>query len=744
MTGRIVVFDRAGAADGGDVGAAPSWLVDRDAYRAVVVDDVREPDRWAELLAAGAAGDVELLDRSGDQLAGWRKRYAPAGEEVGEPAVRWVCYPWRRAVVRVLAPPHFNLLRLDRNRNKITLAEQERFRRVGVAVVGLSVGHVIAHTLVLEGLCGRIALADFDEIELSNLNRIPASLLDLGVNKAVSAARRIAEIDPYLPVRILPGGAVREEFDVLFDGIDVLVEECDSLDVKLTVRAEARRRRVPVLMETSDLGLLDVERFDLDPDRPMLHGLVRDLSADTLRGLSTEEKIPYVMSIIDAAQVSARMAASLIEVERTVSTWPQLGGDVILGGATVAAAVRRLVLGPELGSGRVRVALDDVLDRLAPPEQPRPVDKSIVGRPDPGAETDLGRRLAAAASLAPSAGNMQPWALHWSSPVMRVGQDHSRKQSVLDVGARGAFVAIGAAVESMCVLATGEGRAVDVRMTPNDVDGLVELQVGAPERRADQKDITLMAMLSRRVTNRRRAEGSVPLSDRRCDKLRAAAGRHGVELSVLRTPDELQAYGQLLGRSDRIRFVAARLQADLVGELRWGHEPPAQRATGLEVATLELNPADRAKLLVSTRADVMAWVRAWDLGSALTEPAVMTITASSAVIALHTPRHDREGFIEGGRALQRLWLTATSDGLAVQPVSPAWLYAREESGYAALFDDERHHHEVAQADTAMNELLRLGNDALIIVLRLSEVGKPSATSGRLPLDHVFRTERVQP
>ena len=266
----------------------------------------------------------------------------------------------------MLAPPHFDLLRLDRNRNKITLAEQERFRRVGVAVVGLSVGHVIAHTLVLEGLCGRLTLADFDEIELSNLNRIPASLLDLGVNKAVSAARRIAEIDPYLPVRILPGGAVRETFDVLFDGIDVLVEECDSLDVKLTVRDEARRRRVPVLMETSDLGLLDVERFDLDPDRPMLHGLVGDLSADTLRGLSTEEKIPYVMSIIDAARVSARMAASLIEVERTVSTWPQLGGDVILGGATVAAAVRRLVLGPELGSGRVRVDLDDVLDRLAP------------------------------------------------------------------------------------------------------------------------------------------------------------------------------------------------------------------------------------------------------------------------------------------------------------------------------------------------------------------------------------------
>src|SRR5262249_9642175 len=154
------------------------------------------------------------------------------------------------------------------------------------------------------------------------------------------------------------GGAAGDSFDELFDGVDVVIEECDSLDVKLAVREEARRRRVPGLMETSDRGLLDVERFDLEPRRPVLRGLVGDLSADTLRGLSTEEKIPHVMAIIEPAQLSARMAASLIEVERTVSTWPQLGGDVTLGGATIAAAVRRLVLGPKLGSGRVRVALD--------------------------------------------------------------------------------------------------------------------------------------------------------------------------------------------------------------------------------------------------------------------------------------------------------------------------------------------------------------------------------------------------
>ena len=44
--------------------------------------------------------------------------------------------------------------------------------------------------------------------------------------------------------------------------------------MKLLVREMARERRIPVLMETSDRGVLDVERFDLEPDRPIFHGLL--------------------------------------------------------------------------------------------------------------------------------------------------------------------------------------------------------------------------------------------------------------------------------------------------------------------------------------------------------------------------------------------------------------------------------------------------------------------------------------
>src|SRR3954452_19854105 len=62
---------------------------------------------------------------------------------------RWVHYPWSGRLVRILPEPEFRELRLDRNRNKITVAEQQRLGVATVAIVGLSVGNAAAITLTM-------------------------------------------------------------------------------------------------------------------------------------------------------------------------------------------------------------------------------------------------------------------------------------------------------------------------------------------------------------------------------------------------------------------------------------------------------------------------------------------------------------------------------------------------------------------------------------------------------------------
>src|SRR3984885_12807933 len=321
-----------------------------------------EDDAVLEQLRADPV--IEFIDHREEQLEELRRlRPPPDPELVAEPC-RWAYYPWRRTVVAVLGPRAFRAVRLDRNRNLITAEEQARLGSLRIGVAGLSVGHIIAHTLAAQGMCGELRLADFDPIALSNLNRVPATLLDLGLNKAEVAARRIAELDPYLLVRVLDVGLTVDNVDEFLDGLDLVVEECDSLDMKASLRERARARRIPVLMATSDRGLVDVERFDLEPQRPILHGLLGDLDFARLSDLSSREMVPHMLRFLEADELSPRVLASAVEIDQTLSTWPQVSGEVVLGATAIAEAVRRFGLGKDLRAGRTRIDVASARDRL--------------------------------------------------------------------------------------------------------------------------------------------------------------------------------------------------------------------------------------------------------------------------------------------------------------------------------------------------------------------------------------------
>jgi tRNA A37 threonylcarbamoyladenosine dehydratase len=75
----------------------------------------------------------------------------------------------------------------------------------------------------MEGVGGRFRLADFDVFSLSNMNRLRASVQDVGLKKTHLAARQMFEIDPYLEIEIWPDGLSPERFDEFFLGEGPLI-----------------------------------------------------------------------------------------------------------------------------------------------------------------------------------------------------------------------------------------------------------------------------------------------------------------------------------------------------------------------------------------------------------------------------------------------------------------------------------------------------------------------------------------
>lgn len=688
------------------------------------------PDAASAILFHESAIPNEIIDdptvRRIDLASGSEPGVATAAGPDGAPEpAGWAWYPWRHTLAHIPGPMAFRRTRLDRNRNKLTEAEQDRAGALTIGVIGLSVGHAIAHTIALEGLAGRLRLADFDELELTNLNRVPATIFDIGLNKAVVAARRVAEIDPYLPIDIFTDGANPDNIDAFLDGVDIVIEECDSFAVKVLVRDRCRARGIPVLMETSDRGCVDVERFDLEPDRPLFHGVVGDLQSEDLTDLDPQELTAHAAAILQPGEVSARLAASALEVGSTFHAWPQLGGDVALGGATIAAAIRRLVRGEELASGRVRIDVEAALAGITEPDiaaVATAVAPADVESDPAGLETaDL---VAYAATRAPSAGNQQPWRLTRAPGKVTIGLD-PRRSSSLDLSYRASAVALGAAVFNMRAAATERGLATSVTITGDgpDISATVGLDVGEI---APAVPGGLDAVLRRGT--RRPLGDATPLSDNEIDVLTAAATGERTRLAITDDPAGRKRYGAIAATADRIRFLTPELHKEMFGELAIS---PSTDPLGIDTDSLELPPAMTALFGVLRRDDVMALIADWGLGAPLGADAAARVASSSAVIGLVQHGLGVADYLRAGIVMERVWVAAESLGFAVHPVTPMFLYAHDDDAARAL--SPRFGDDLVAARNELRELWPLADDeAVTIALRLSRT-TGSTSSADLPV-----------
>jgi len=271
----------------------------------------------------------------------------------------WIFYSWTGRLVRTLPKHAFVEVRTNRNRDKITREESAELETKTIGIAGLSVGQSTAVALAMERGCGTLKLADFDVIELSNMNRIRCGLHELELPKWVVAARAISEFDPFIQLEIFDEGVNEENLSDFVSGCDVLVDACDSLSIKAKLRLEAARQRCPLVMDTNDRGMLDIERYD-QPDgiTGFLHGRIDEATMKSFA--NSEGWTPEALNaFVDVQNASERGRASLPKVGTELVSWPQTYTGVAAGGAHAAEACRRLALGENLPDARIIMDLHE-------------------------------------------------------------------------------------------------------------------------------------------------------------------------------------------------------------------------------------------------------------------------------------------------------------------------------------------------------------------------------------------------
>ncbi|MCK4257936.1 MAG: HesA/MoeB/ThiF family protein [Halanaerobiales bacterium] len=135
---------------------------------------------------------------------------------------------------------------------------QQKLKNTTVFVAGAGgSGSPLIEQLALLGF-GTIIISDFDEVELSNLNR--QSLHDesrIGINKAISAKMTVERINPHVNVIAYPEKITRENVDSLVGEAEVIFDNVDDVEAKLILSECAVKKGIPQVLSS----MIDINSY---------------------------------------------------------------------------------------------------------------------------------------------------------------------------------------------------------------------------------------------------------------------------------------------------------------------------------------------------------------------------------------------------------------------------------------------------------------------------------------------------
>jgi hypothetical protein len=279
--------------------------------------------------------------------------------------------------------------------------------------------------------------------------------------------------------------------------------------------------------------------------------------------------------------------------------------------------------------------------------------------------------LVAAAVLAPSMHNTQPWRFRFepASQTFELYADPARMLRFGDPDGRAVHIACGAALLNLQLAATMAGRLPVVRLIPTVTQRLLlaTLRLAGPAQ-ARPDEIELHAAIATRRTNRSPFSGQ-PVAPGILAELVEAAQ---VEGAMLHVPDRQEAIRLLTLTRDAERTLLAH---------------PGYRA---ELARWAGGARDREgvpdKVLAPHDPRGTSPVR--DFAPAQPGPVGYAwFEEEPQLVVLSTPSSSRSDWLRAGQALQRVLLTATLRGVAASPLTQpletldAWLVRDPQSGF---------------------------------------------------------------
>jgi len=205
---------------------------------------------------------------------------------------------------------------------QIDVAGQELLLSSRALVIGLGgLGAPVALYLAAAGI-GELTLVDFDNVDLSNLQRqVIHGSSDIGRPKVESARERLADINPQCRTRCLNHRLSKTELLSEIERADVVIDCSDNFETRFAVNSACVEYATPLVSGAVIRMEGQLSVFTGEQDSPCYACLYRQEGEDETRCSETGVLAP-VVGIIGSIQAT--------EAIKVLLGWPTLKGRLLL------------------------------------------------------------------------------------------------------------------------------------------------------------------------------------------------------------------------------------------------------------------------------------------------------------------------------------------------------------------------------------------------------------------------------
>lgn len=346
-------------------------------------------------------------------------------------------------------------------------------------------------------------------------------------------------------------------------------------------------------------------------------------------------------------------------------------------------------------------------------------------------------KILEAASTAPSGDNTQPWRFVARGSLIEFHYLPEKDHPVLNYEEGGTLIALGAAVQNaeFAAKTLGYDPTIEFLETGSCV---ARMTLERKSIELSEREKTLAAAVSARHTNRKPyAKKALGIDVRKELAAEAVVTPGDVDLELIESREDMKKLSRALTTMEEIALGNEVLHKAFFDDIFWDEARNEAGEHGLYIKTLELPPPARGLFTLLKHwwfARALSYIGFPRLVARMNASQNASAAAFGVIIGSHTSRHT---YLEVGRLLERVWLTATAHALSLQIVTGITFLARAaQSENPPKIFNAHEHERIAQAYATIQKIV--GDERVpILVFRIGEGGTPSDVSRRKAPEILF-------